>query len=289
MITFKPTPLKDFIKSHSPTNPTQEVIERFSKEIELFLQKANTQDDEEFQKNEINKLLAKVYGYDCNTKGKIDSAIYVDGEAQVLIEVKALKNTAQFPTQSTLVSKALCESILYFLREKGYPDISHHSNNSIKHIILCNPYEFYIFDATSFETFLKDKTIEKLYKNCDGKEGTNQSTETFYKGTEAYLNSDFEGVLSYTHFSLKDNLSIEELSAIYQLLSPQVLLKARKTLDANTLNKGFYEELLYILGLQEVIGGGGGRSLSSLAREKTLYQVRSSDITNSMMKRYSHS
>lgn len=273
MITFKPTPLKDFIKSHSPTNPTQEVIERFSKEIELFLQKANTQDDEEFQKNEINKLLAKVYGYDCNTKGKIDSAIYVDGEAQVLIEVKALKNTAQFPTQSTLVSKALCESILYFLREKGDPDISHRSNNSIKHIILCNPYEFYIFDATSFETFLKDKTIEKLYKNCDGKEGTNQSTETFYKGTEAYLNSDFEGVLPYTHFSLKDNLSIEELSLIYQLLSPQVLLKEVKTLDANTLNKGFYEELLYILGLQEVSENGksGGKILIILSkRENTL-------------------
>lgn len=48
MITFSYTPLKDFIKTSSPTNPTKEVIENFGKEIELFLQKAITQDDEEF-------------------------------------------------------------------------------------------------------------------------------------------------------------------------------------------------------------------------------------------------
>ncbi|GAA7989791.1 hypothetical protein HpCS18_04060 [Helicobacter pylori] len=38
---------------------------------------------------------------------------------------------------------------------------------------------------------------------------------------------------------------------IYQVLSHEVLLKQKKTLDANTLNKDFYEELLYILGLEE--------------------------------------
>ncbi len=43
----------------------------------------------------------------------------------------------------------------------------------------------------------------------------------------------------------------EELPLIYQVLSHEVLLKQKKTLDANTLNKDFYEELLYILGLEE--------------------------------------
>ncbi|OOC34869.1 restriction endonuclease [Helicobacter pylori] len=41
------------------------------------------------------------------------------------------------------------------------------------------------------------------------------------------------------------------LPLIYQVLSQEVLLKQKKTLDANTLNKDFYEELLYILGLEE--------------------------------------
>ena len=257
MISFKHTSLKDFMKNQSPTNPTKEVIENFKAEIELFLQKALIQDDEEFQKNEINKFLAKVYGYDCNTKGKVDSAIYVEGEAQVLIEAKSLKNKTEFPKKDAPLSKALYESILYFLRE-----IQH--NNSIKHIILANPHEFYIFDADKFEIlFLKDKKIKKFYENCDDKKGTDKSTKKFFEEVEKHLKGEFEGELAYTHFSLKDNLSTEELSLIYQLLSPQVLLKARKTLDANTLNKNFYEELLYILGLQEVSESGksGGKIL----------------------------
>ncbi|HIY44499.1 MAG TPA: Eco57I restriction-modification methylase domain-containing protein [Candidatus Helicobacter avistercoris] len=262
MISFKHTSLKDFMKNQSPTNPTREVIERFSKEIELLLKKAFMQDDEEFQKNEINKFLGRVYGYDCNTKGRVDSAIYVDGEAQVLIEAKAFKNKSEFP-KDTPLSKAFYESVLYYLREMGDFDNSSNSNNSIKHIILCNPYDFYVFDATNFRIFLKNKKIEKLYKNCDGKEGADKSNPKFYKDLEKYLKGEFEGELSYTYFSLKDKLSIQELTFIYQLLSPQVLLKVRKTLDANTLNKNFYEELLYILGLQEVSESGksGGKIL----------------------------
>ena len=262
MISFKYISLKDFMKNYSPINPTKEVIERFSKEIELLLKKAFMQDDEEFQKNEINKFLSRVYGYDCNTKGRVDSAIYVEDEAQVLIEAKAFKNKSEFP-KDTPLSKAFYESVLYYLREMGDFDNSSNSNNSIKHIILCNPYDFYIFDATNFRIFLKNKKIEKLYKNCDGKEGTDKSNPKFYKDLEKYLKGEFEGELPYTHFCLSDNLSTEELTAIYQLLSPQVLLKARKTLDANTLNKNFYEELLYILGLQEVSESGksGGKIL----------------------------
>lgn len=262
MISFKHTSLKDFMKNQSPTNPTKEVIERFSEEIELLLKKAFMQDDEEFQKNEINKFLGRVYGYDCNTKGRVDSAIYVDGEAQVLIEAKAFKNKSEFP-KDTPLSKAFYESVLYYLREMGDFDNSSNSNNSIKHIILCNPYDFYVFDATNFRIFLKNKKIEKLYKNCDGKEGTDKSTKKFFEEVEKHLKGEFEGELAYTHFSLKDKLSTQELTAIYQLLSPQVLLKVRKTLDANTLNKNFYEELLYILGLQEVSESGksGGKIL----------------------------
>lgn len=148
----------------------------------------------------------------------------------------------------------MSEAILYFLRESQ-------TNNSIKHILLCNPYEFYVFDARSFKVFSEDKKIQKLYTNCDKGEGTDKSTKRFYKDIQSYLTEEFEGALPYTHFSLSAPLSTEELSLIYQLLSPQVLLKARKTLDANTLNKGFYEELLYILGLKEESESGksGGK------------------------------
>ncbi len=59
MIRFTRIPLKDFIKKYNTQTPTTETIENFEKEINSLLENAPRQDDEEFQKNEINKFLAK--------------------------------------------------------------------------------------------------------------------------------------------------------------------------------------------------------------------------------------
>ncbi len=245
MIRFARTPLKDFIKKHNPQTPTTETIENFEKEINSLLENAKRQDDEEFQKNEINKFLKNAYGYDCNTYEKVDSAIYVDGEVRVLIEVKALNNRNEFPKdRENPLSKAFCQMVLYFLEE-----IEKEKNNSLKHAIICNVHEFFLFDCKNLLFLKEDKRIKKFYDSYAKKEGTDSSKPKFYKDLEQYLQKDFQGELRYTHFNLSDDF--KEFPLIYQVLSHEVLLKQRKTLDANTLNKDFYEELLYILGLEE--------------------------------------
>ncbi|MCQ2682236.1 class I SAM-dependent DNA methyltransferase [Helicobacter pylori] len=246
MIRFAHISLKDFIKKHNPQTPTKETIENFEKEINSLLENAPRQDDEEFQKNEINKFLKNTYGYDCNTSKKVDSAIYVGEEIQVLIEVKALDKKTEFPkNRENPLSKAFCQMVLYFLEE-----IEKEKNNSLKHTIICNAHEFFLFDCKDLFFLSKDKRITKLHKNCAKKEGTDPSTKRFYSDLEEYLKKDFKGELPYTHFNLS-SYDPKELPLIYQVLSQEVLLKQRKTLDANTLNKDFYEELLYILGLEE--------------------------------------
>ncbi|GAA7336258.1 type IIG restriction enzyme/methyltransferase [Helicobacter pylori] len=244
MIRFAHISLKDFIKKHNPQEPKRETIENFEKEINSLLENAPRQDDEEFQKNEINKFLKNAYGYDCNTSKKVDSAIYVDGKAWVLIEVKALNNKTEFPkNRENPLSKAFCQMVLYFLKENE-------ENNSLKHAIICNAHEFFLFDCRDLLLlFQKDKRIDKFYKNWAKNEGTDPSKPKFYKDLEQYLKTDFQGELRYTYFNLSDDF--KELPLIYQVLSQEVLLKQKKTLDANTLNKDFYEELLYILGLEE--------------------------------------
>ncbi|MFP6222799.1 Eco57I restriction-modification methylase domain-containing protein [Helicobacter pylori] len=244
MIRFAHISLKDFIKKHNPQEPTKETIENFEKEINSLLENAPRQDDEEFQKNEINKFLQNTYGYDCNTYKKVDSAIYVDGEVRVLIEVKALNNKIEFPkNRENPLSKAFCQMVFYFLKEIK-------NNNSLKHAIICNAHEFFLFDYKDLLFLSKDKRITKLHEDCTKKEGTDTKTKRFYSDLEEYLKKDFEGELRYTHFNLS-SYDPKELPLIYQVLSHEVLLKQRKTLDANTLNKDFYEELLYILGLEE--------------------------------------
>ncbi|GAA8991191.1 class I SAM-dependent DNA methyltransferase [Helicobacter pylori] len=243
MIEFAHIPLKDFIKKYNPQEPKKETIENFEKEINSLLENASKQDGEEFQKNEINSFLKNTYGYHCNTNKKVDSAIYVDGKAWVLIEVKALNNRNEFPKdRENPLSKAFCQMVFYFLKEIE-------KNNSLKHAIICNAHEFFLFDCKDLlNLFQNDKEINKLHKNS--KEGTDPRTKRFYSDLEEYLKKDFKGELRYTHFNLNSD-DPKELPLIYQVLSHEVLLKQKKTLDANTLNKDFYEELLYILGLEE--------------------------------------
>ncbi|GAA9266846.1 hypothetical protein HpHA227_00970 [Helicobacter pylori] len=244
MIKFAHISLKDFIKKHNPQEPKKETIENFEKEINSLLENAPRQDDEEFQKNEINKFLENTYDYHCNTYKKVDSAIYVDGKALVLIEAKALNNRNEFPKdRENPLSKAFCQMVFYFLKEIE-------NNNSLKHAIICNAHEFFLFDCKDLLFLKDDKRIKKLHKDCDQKEGTDPSIKRFYSDLEEYLKKDFEGELRYTHFNLS-SYDPKELPLIYQVLSHEVLLKQKKTLDANTLNKDFYEELLYILGLEE--------------------------------------
>ncbi|GAA7537699.1 class I SAM-dependent DNA methyltransferase [Helicobacter pylori] len=245
MIRFAHISLKDFIKKYNPQEPKKETIENFEKEINSLLENAKTQDDEEFQKNEINKFLKNAYGYKCNTHEKVDSAIYVDGKAWVLIEVKALNNRNEFPkNRENPLSKAFCQMVFYFLEKIE-------KNNFLKHAIICNAHEFFLFDCKDFCTlFQNDKEIKQLHKDCAKKEGTDHKTKRFYSDLEEYLKKDFEGELRYTHFNLSSD-DPKELPLIYQVLSHEVLLKQKKSLDANTLNKDFYEELLYILGLEE--------------------------------------
>ncbi|WP_199495362.1 type IIG restriction enzyme/methyltransferase [Helicobacter pylori] len=245
MIKFAHIPLKDFIKKYNPQEPKKETIENFEKEINSLLENAKRQDCEEFQKNEINSFLKNTYDYHCNTYEKVDSAIYVDKEVWVLIEVKALNNRNEFPKdRENPLSKAFCQMVFYFLKEIK-------SNNSPKHAIICNAHEFFLFDCKDLlNLFQNDKKITKLHKNCASKEGTDPSTKRFYSDLEEYLKKDFKGELRYTHFNLSSD-DPKELPLIYQVLSHEVLLKQKKTLDANTLNKDFYEELLYILGLEE--------------------------------------
>ncbi|GHR98565.1 type II restriction endonuclease [Helicobacter pylori] len=245
MIKFAHIPLKDFIKKHNPQEPKKETIENFEKEINSLLENTKGQNGEEFQKSKINKFLKNTYGYECDPYEKVDSAIYVDKEVWVLIEVKALNNKNEFPkNRENPLSKAFCQMVFYFLKEIE-------DNNSLKHAIICNAHEFFLFDCKDLlNLFQNDKEITKLHKNCASKEGTDPKTKRFYSDLEEYLKKDFEGELRYTHFNLS-SYDPKELPLIYQVLSHEVLLKQKKTLDANTLNKDFYEELLYILGLEE--------------------------------------
>ncbi|MGN8410773.1 DUF7149 domain-containing protein [Helicobacter pylori] len=221
-------------------HPSKEQLKAFETAFNAFLE-TNPQENENHQNYAFNDLLKGVFKYKVKPTKKIDSAILNENnKVEVIIEFKALKNSNEFIKKGDLNVKALHESLLYYLIErKG-------GNNNLKRLILATIKELYIIDANEFEVFNKDKEIQKAFENCHDRKGNNPRTKAFYDACQKRLN-ELDHSLKYHHIPLKK----ENLALIYQALSPNFLLKIPKYSDANTLNKDFYEELLYILGLEE--------------------------------------
>ncbi|MFP6243489.1 Eco57I restriction-modification methylase domain-containing protein [Helicobacter pylori] len=220
--------------------PNQEQLKAFETAFDAFLE-TNPQENENHHNDAFNDLLKSVFKYKVKPTKKIDSTILNENnEVEVIIEFKALKNPNEFIKKGDLNVKALHESLFYYLIERK------NGNNNLKHLILATIKELYIIDANEFEVFNKDKEIENAFENCYDRKGNDTSTKAFYDVCQKCLN-ELDHSLKYHYIPLKK----ENLALIYQALSPNFLLKIPKYSDANTLNKDFYEELLYILGLEE--------------------------------------
>ncbi|WP_033776593.1 type IIG restriction enzyme/methyltransferase [Helicobacter pylori] len=220
--------------------PNKEQLKAFETAFNTFLE-TNQQENENHHNDAFNDLLKGVFKYKVKPTKKIDSTILnKNNKVEVIIEFKALKNPNEFVKGGDLNVKALHESLLYYLIERK------EGNNNLKRLILGTIKELYIIDANEFEVFNKDKEIQKAFKDCHDKKGNDPRTKAFYDACQKRLN-ELDRSLKYHHIPLKK----ENLALIYQALSPNFLLKIPKYSDANTLNKDFYEELLYILGLEE--------------------------------------
>ncbi|MCI2236119.1 Eco57I restriction-modification methylase domain-containing protein, partial [Helicobacter sp. CaF467b] len=245
-------PLKEFLHTYTLPNPTTQSLNTFKEHLDHFLAQCHkhtaqdTSESEEFQKNLIADFLKQAFSYPkINTKHKIDLAIYEDDEVKTFFEVKSIANKSEFPksTQS-LDSKALYEALLYYMREQN------EGNNNLKCILLCNVESFYLISAKEFEKLSQNKELQKAYKNVDKKQGNDTSTKKFYQKAQEIL-STLDMEMTFTHFGIKDT----EPVLLYQVFSPHLLLGYKTHIDSNVLNQNFYEELLYILGLEETKDG----------------------------------
>ncbi|WP_248723093.1 Eco57I restriction-modification methylase domain-containing protein [Seonamhaeicola sp. ML3] len=206
-----------------------------------------------------------------NTKDRIDLAIYTDATANsdvgVIIEAKKPSNKSEFLTESNLNRKALQELLLYYLRER-----LDNENNNIKHLIATNGYEWYLFKAEDFYNyFYKNKALLKEYKAFrDGLKDTSKN-ELFYNEIAKKYIAEIEQELPFVHLDFtKTNftkLSDAHLNTLFKIFSDVHLLGHAFGNDSNQLNKAFYNELLHIIGLEEV--KVKGKKLISRKSEKS--------------------
>ncbi|WP_462352381.1 DUF7149 domain-containing protein [Capnocytophaga leadbetteri] len=255
-------------KAFLKLKPSRSEINEFKTNFKRLFTLVNDNESEEYNKNLISDFLKNTYykqAYFMNTKERKDLVIrngaLPDNTAGVIIETKKFSNKSEMVTCENLNAKALQELVWYFLGERITQ-----KNIDIKHLIITNVYEWFIFDAQIFEKlFAQNKTLVKHYTDFINGTALGNKTEHFYKEIAQPFIEKVKEELHYTYFNLKDFQSIvendnsqddNELIPLYKILSPQHLLKLPFVNDSNTLDKGFYAELLHIIGLAETKNGG---------------------------------
>jgi type II restriction/modification system DNA methylase subunit YeeA len=250
-------------RKHKPLrNEVTTFIEKLNQCIEAVKLSDEKGESEEHIKSHFKDFFSATFYKDnyINTKDRIDLAIYLDSSAKsdigVIIEAKKPSNKAEFITESNLNKKALQELLLYYLRER-----LDKKNNNIKHLIATNGYEWFLFKAEDFyNIFFKNKALIKEYEAFrDGLKDTSKN-ELFYNEIAKKYIEEVKEEIPFVHIDFStlnlDKLDDNKLNTFYKIFSNVHLLGHSFGNDSNQLNKSFYNELLHIIGLEEVPDGG---------------------------------
>ncbi len=198
-----------------------------------------------------------------------------DSAAQVLIECKSPKRDNQeMISDAHLNRKALHEVITYYIDElsKG--------NYEVKYLIVTNGYDWYIFEALMIRELIATNDLIRKYEAVKAPSLWKSKAEKFYKEEVKPAVEKVLDKLVYTDFSIDKAEHTIGIRSICKILSPYFLLKQSYN-DKYALNERFYNELLYIIGLEEKKKNGrpvitrceeGKRDPASLL-ENTLHQL----------------
>lgn len=268
MKIFKMEPRNALNKAFLKVKPTRADIDRFKKNFIDLIDNINHAEYEEYHKKLVSDFLQNTYYsplFYINTKGRSDLVIHNGKDSKstvgVIVEAKSPTNKSEMLSLSNLNTKAFHELLLYYLRER----ISG-KNINIRHLIATNVYQWFIFDAATFETlFANNSSLINSYVNFSEGRLSGRSTDFFYKEIAEPFLAKIDKEIPFAYFDIKDyegvlrNADVSDdniLIYLFKLLSPENLLKLPFINDSNTLDKSFYAELLHIIGLSETTSNG---------------------------------
>lgn len=273
------SPRQSLSKAYLKSPVSRPEIEKFKAAFITMQSKIDPKEDEEYLKNIIRDFLLDSYykgENQINVKDRKDLVIHNGPKSSdsvgVIIEAKAIKNASEMVTKQDLNKKALQELILYYLRER-----KDDNNIYLKHLIITNANEWFIFDAAHWERLIYgNKELIKQYEEFAAGGLTDSRTPFFYQKIAKPFIAKIHDQLEYTYFDIskyktvitnEDKEDDKKLVALFKLLSPTHILKKSFSNDSNSLNRNFYNELLHIIGLEEV-SNKGKKVIQRKAEEK---------------------
>ncbi len=249
-------------KEHRRLSIDENSFNLFKKELKIMLEKIRNGQREDTQLGWLEQFFLKTFYRDnwMAKDGDIDLVVKTGSseksDTALLIEGKSSINKSEMVSVEKLNKKALQELLYYYLHERILK-----KNLYIKYLIINNAYEFFIFDAHEFgRKFYDDKSLCKKF--LDFKDGlmSEKKTQTFYDDVASQYISKVEEHLECTYFDLRDyemylkdeSKGSKKLEELFKIFSDTHLMKKPIRNDSNTLNQDFYNELLHIIGLQEM-------------------------------------
>ena len=267
---------KSLSKAYRQVPVDRALFDTFKIQLQNFYEQIAVVNTEEKIKGDLMDLLKQTfYGntYKVSPNGKIDCAIHLGNNIQdpvgVIFEVKMPGNISEMITRDDLNRKALQELLLYYLRER-------HSKKNIqlKQLVVTNIYEYFVFDAQEFERlFYSDKKLIKRFEEFSEGTLTSEKTDFFYKEIAADFIAKVIDQITYTWFDIRKYKSFIDTGndkgfiELFKFFSPEHLLKKRFQNDSNSLNTKFYSELLYIIGLEEVVEKDSNKHIITRRKE----------------------
>ncbi len=259
---FKYISNRNFISpSYSASIISEARFYRFLIELKKYLNDIEKLENEEMGKTPLRNLIFSTgfNKYKIEPIKNSDLAIYEDRDdldkkqIEVFIETK-IPNSHEMIKDDDFKKKAFAQICFYADKE---------GTSSLKHLIVTDYKNLYIFKSFDIKRLTSSATFPKYNKKA--------KTEDIYLDILNWLDNLLDFKLEYTKvdFSkfeiekikeLEENIYSKderifnlrrELTGIYKLLSPQNLLELNFGKDMNSLDDGFYRELLYIFGVEE--------------------------------------
>lgn len=246
--------------------PQQEDKEFFENRLISYLTTLNMKfnESEEHQKNIIKDFLkdtAFPNNY-VNTNDRADLAIFngqnPDSTVGILIETKSTTNNSEMMTAQKINSKAFQEIISYYLKERIV-----NKNIELKKVIITNGLSWFIIDSNQMEKYFYTTKLTKQYNQWRNNQLSSNTTDFLYSEVVSpQIDRAIENNIEIAHFDLTDAIkksnqasSIQmrkaNITQLYRFFTAENLLNKQIFTDPNKLNNKFYDELLYLMGLEE--------------------------------------
>ena len=258
MLTPRPeTPTQVLDLAFRRQKPTRTQLDDFAVAQQHLLAAINPAESEEHLKKLLIDFLAHPGvlgpGYYLNVSKRRDLVVRTGPKEAApvgaIVEVKRAANPGEMVTPQDLNRKAFHELLLYYLEDRrdGHAD-------DLRRLVITNGYEWFVFDALDFDRlFWRDTAFKNDFLAWAGGKKAGKTTKYFYEEVAQPFLGTLAAELPFTYLDLRTEPATErDFITRAKLFQAPHLLKAAFAQDTNTLNRAFYEELLYLIGLEEV-------------------------------------